>query len=106
MEEVRARAAGHGVVAAVAGDEVVPRPACQAVVALTAPDSMLAVVPRERVDTGALRARLTGFSGQTRVAIGTSQATLNGEVVDGPALDVESWAPYPLPDGLWVADGL
>lgn len=76
------------------------------VVALTAPDSMLAVVPRERVDTEALRARLTGFSGQTRVAIGASQATLNGDLVDGPALDVESWAPYPLPDGLWVADGL
>ncbi len=75
-------------------------------IALTAPDSMLAVVPRERVDVDALRQRLSGVSGQTRVAIGASQATLHGGLVDGPALDVESWAPYPLPGGLWVADGL
>jgi len=67
---------------------------------------MLAVAPRDRVDAAALRDLLTGFSEQTRVAIGTSQAVLQGDLVDGPALDVESWAPYPLPGGLWVADGL
>ena len=76
------------------------------VIALSAPDSMLAVAPRDRVDAAALRDLLTGFSEQTRVAIGTSQAVLQGDLVDGPALDVESWAPYPLPGGLWVADGL
>lgn len=75
-------------------------------VALTAPDSMLAVVPRGRVDIAALRARLSGFSSHTRVAIGLSRATVSGDLVDGPALDVETWAPYPLPGGLWVVDGL
>lgn len=75
-------------------------------VALTAPDSMLAVVSRDRLDIIALRARVAGFSADTRVAIGLSRATVSGELVDGPALDVESWAPYPLPTGLWVSDGL
>ncbi|HEX3765226.1 MAG TPA: serine/threonine-protein kinase [Kofleriaceae bacterium] len=75
-------------------------------VALTAPDSVLAVVPRDRVDITALRTRVSAFSVHARVAIGISRATLSGDLVDGAALDVESWAPYPLPPGLWVADGL
>ena len=75
-------------------------------VALTAPDSMLAVVSRDRLDITALRARISGFSADTRVALGLSHATVSGDLVDGPALDVESWAPYPLPTGLWVSDGL
>lgn len=75
-------------------------------IALTAPDSMLAVAPRDRVNVARLRDNLSGFSGQTRVAIGLSRATISGHLIDGPALDVEGWAPYPLPDGLWVADGL
>ncbi|HEX7838535.1 MAG TPA: serine/threonine-protein kinase [Kofleriaceae bacterium] len=75
-------------------------------VALTAPDSMLAVAPRDRVNVARLRDNLAGFSGQTRVAIGLSRATISGHLIDGPALDVEGWAPYPLPSGLWVADGL
>lgn len=76
------------------------------IVALTAPDSMLAVVPRDRANVARLRDNLSGFSGQTRVAIGLSRAAMSGHLVDGPALDVEGWAPYPLPSGLWVADGL
>src|SRR5262245_45882866 len=75
-------------------------------VALTAPDSMLAVIPLDRADIAALRNKVSEFSAQTRVAIGVSRATISGHLVDGPALDVEGWAPYPLPDGLWVADGL
>jgi serine/threonine protein kinase len=75
-------------------------------VGLTAPDSMLAVAPRGRIDVAVLRSRLSTFSSQTRIAIGVSHATINGPLVDGPALDVEGWAPYPLSDGLWVADGL
>jgi len=74
--------------------------------ALTAPDSMIAVMPRARFDRAALQVRLAGLSTQARVAIGASRATLSGHLVDGPALDVEGWAPYPLPAGLWVADGL
>ncbi|MDX2092188.1 MAG: serine/threonine-protein kinase [Kofleriaceae bacterium] len=72
-------------------------------IALTAPDSMLAVGPRDLVDVGALRAVLAPISGV--VAIGVSTATL-GAVVDGQALDVEGWAPYPLPSGMWVSEGL
>lgn len=75
-------------------------------VALTAPDSMLAVIPRDRLDAGLLRDRVTGIARQARVAIGLSKATVSGQLVDGLALDVEGWAPYPLPIGLWVADGL
>jgi serine/threonine protein kinase len=76
------------------------------VVALTAPDSILAVVARDRVDIAALRERLSEISAHARVAVGVSRATISGHLVDGPALDVESWAPYPLASGLWVADGL
>jgi len=76
------------------------------VVALTAPDSVLAVVARDRVDIAALRERLSEISAHARVAVGVSRATISGHLVDGPALDVESWAPYPLATGLWVADGL
>jgi len=75
-------------------------------VALTAPDSMLAVIPRERVDTAMLRQKVSGISGQVRAAIGLSKATISGQLVDGPALDVEGWAPYPLSIGLWVSDAI
>ena len=76
-------------------------------IALAAPDSMLAVVPRGAVEVTALRNQIImGLSAHTRVAIGVSRATISGHLVDGPALDVEGWAPYPLSDGLWVADGL
>jgi eukaryotic-like serine/threonine-protein kinase len=75
-------------------------------VALTAPDSMLAVAPHDRIDIAVLRDRVYDISRRTRAAVGVSRATIRGQVVDGPALDVEDWAPYPLPIGLWVADGL
>jgi serine/threonine-protein kinase len=78
-------------------------PSLGLVVALAAPDSVLAVTPRDRGDVGSLARELT-FSARTKTAIGYSTATIQGTVVDGPALDVEGWAPYPLPDGLWVAD--
>jgi hypothetical protein len=76
------------------------------IVALTAPDSMLAVIPRDRIDLAVLRDKVQAITGEARVAIGVSRATINGQLVDGPALDVEGWASYPLPTGLWVADGL
>jgi len=89
----------------IAGADEVAR-ALGLVVALTAPDSILAVIPRDRVDIAALRARVSEISVHARAAIGVSRATISGDLVDGPALDVESWAPYPLPIGLWVADGI
>ena len=75
-------------------------------IALAAPDSVLAVVSRDRAALATLRDRFSRLTGQLRVAIGLSRATIDGHLVDGPALDVEGWAPYPLPSGLWVADGL
>ncbi|MEO8700646.1 MAG: serine/threonine-protein kinase [Kofleriaceae bacterium] len=74
------------------------------VVALSAPDSVLAVTPLERGDVQNLRVELAAFSPETRVAVGISHASISGQIVDGPAMDVEGWAPYPLPPGLWVAD--
>lgn len=75
-------------------------------VALTAPDSVLAVAPIERVDLAALRGDLASLEHDAKIALGRSRATITGRVVDGDALDVEGWAPYPLPPGLWVADGM
>ena len=75
-------------------------------VALDAPDSLLAVAPRGAVDVAALRARAGAIGGDARLALGLSRATICGGVVDGPALDVEGWAPFPLSPGLWVGGGL
>jgi serine/threonine-protein kinase len=75
------------------------------VIALAAPDSVLAVAPRDRVDVGKLRSELSNV-GDLHGALGTTRATIHGQIVDGPALDVESWAPYPLASGLWVARAL
>lgn len=74
--------------------------------ALTAPDSMIAVAPRAGFAAEALRSRLAGLSAGARAALGTSRATVSGHLVDGPALDVEGWAPYPLAAGLWVAESM
>ncbi len=73
-------------------------------VAMTAPDSLLAVAPR--LDIAAHRGRLDELASTAKVAIGTSRATICGGVVDGPALDVEGWAPYPLQGGLWITPAL
>jgi serine/threonine protein kinase len=74
-------------------------------IALTAPDSMIAVGPRGLV-VGSLIARLRELGATARIALGVSKATVCGSLVDGPALDVESWAPYPLELGLWVDGNL
>jgi serine/threonine protein kinase len=73
-------------------------------IAMTAPDSLLAV--GTTVDVAALRTRIVEVSATARVAIGQSRATICGGVVDGPALDVEGWAPYPLEGGLWITPAL
>ncbi|MGE0550192.1 MAG: serine/threonine-protein kinase [Kofleriaceae bacterium] len=74
-------------------------------VAIEAPDSMVAVTPVAGYEDKPLGDDLIAM-GCSRVAIGRSRASLSGQLVDGPALDVEGWAPNPLPPGLWVADGL
>jgi serine/threonine protein kinase len=75
-------------------------------IALSAPDSLIAVAYRSAVDVSALRNKLAELATTAKIALGTSQATICGSVVDGPALDVEAWSPYPLDVGLWVAEDL
>ncbi len=75
-------------------------------IALAAPDSLLAVIADGELDIGGIRGLLAPFAAGARIALGRSRATLRGALIDGPALDAESWAPYPLPDGLWVAPDL
>lgn len=73
--------------------------------ALTAPDSLVAVAARRSVDVAALTAKL-GEIATAKIAVGATTAAITGSVVDGPALDVEGWAPYPLANGIWVAPSL
>lgn len=74
-------------------------------IAMTTPESLLAVAPS--LELPAIQKRLDELvAAGARVAIGESEATISGTVVDGPALDVEGWAPYPLPPGVWIAPGL
>jgi eukaryotic-like serine/threonine-protein kinase len=73
-------------------------------IAMTAPDSLIAVAPK--LDVADARNRLEQIARAAKVALGTSRATICGGVVDGPALDVEAWAPYPLEGGLWITPSL
>ena len=75
-------------------------------IALVAPDSVLAVMPLGQLDIGGLRGLLAPLAAASRIALGKSRASIQGALVDGPALDAEAWAPYPLADGLWIADEL
>lgn len=75
-------------------------------IALTAPDSILAVAPRDQLDIAVLRSAIEPLAANAKIALGASRATIRGHVVDGDALDVEAWAPYPLATGLWVADAI
>ena len=60
------------------------------------------MTPKQQGDVETVRAAIEGTA-QVDIAIGYSRASIHGAVVDGPALDVEAWAPYPLPGGMWVA---
>jgi hypothetical protein len=73
-------------------------------IAMTAPDSLIAVGAQSNI--ALLRARVRDLAASAKVAIGKTRATICGGVVDGPALDVESWAPYPLNSGLWITPGI
>lgn len=76
-------------------------------IALTAPDSLIAVAYRSVVDVPQLCNKLAEIAATgAKIALGTSRATICGSVVDGPALDVEAWSPYPLAVGLWIAADL
>ena len=73
-------------------------------IAMTAPDSLIAV--GARLDLPSVRARLEELARSAKVAVGASRASICAGVVDGPALDVEGWAPYPLATGLWITPTL
>jgi hypothetical protein len=73
-------------------------------IAMTAPDSLIAVAVR--LDLPSVRARLEELASSAKVAVGASRASICAGVVDGPALDVEGWAPYPLATGLWITPTL
>jgi serine/threonine-protein kinase len=76
------------------------------IMALSAPDSLIAVAPRASVKVPSLAAKLTEIGTAAKIAVGATRATITGSVVDGDALDVEGWAPYPLECGIWVAPEL
>jgi len=73
-------------------------------IAMTAPDSLIAVAPT--IDLLEMKTRLASLASTAKIALGTSRATICGGVVDGPALDVEAWAPYPLDGGIWITPAL
>lgn len=73
-------------------------------IAMTAPDSLIAVAAS--VDVAVLRTRLADIAATAKIAIGQTRASICAGVVDGPALDVEAWAPYPLAAGLWITPAL
>jgi len=72
-------------------------------VAIEAPDSVLAVAPKETFQIVRLKQALANLTSTSRAAVGESRATIHEGMVDGPALDSESWAPHPLEPGLWIA---
>jgi len=73
-------------------------------IAIAAPDCLLAVAPK--LDLSGARTRFEEIARTAKVAVGRSRATICGDIVDGPALDVENWAPYPLEGGLWITPTL
>ncbi|MEO9183408.1 MAG: serine/threonine-protein kinase [Kofleriaceae bacterium] len=72
-------------------------------IALATPTSLIAVA--RNVDVAALRVRLAAVD-HAKICVGPTTAEIVGSSVDGEALDVEAWAPYPLADGVWIAPSL
>lgn len=75
------------------------------VMAVVAPDSMLALVPEPSAELAAtIEAMLDELCGRAdiRVAIGVGAAQFGDGDVDSEMLDVESWAPYPLNERVWI----
>ncbi len=75
------------------------------ILAIAAPDSLLAVIVKDHCDVAQLKSDLASLAGG-RLALGLSRASIHDSQVDGPALDAESWAPFPLEAGLWIASEL
>jgi serine/threonine protein kinase len=80
---------------------------CGMTIALTAADKLLAVGPPAATNAREIANKLHDVVGAgARVAFGASRAKICGNVVDGDVLEVARWAPDPLPEGMWIADGL
>lgn len=79
------------------------------VIAVTAPDSMLAARPEPSASVAAAVVGLLGeqcLRADIHVAIGIGNAVFSEGGVDGDVLDAESWAPYPLVDQVWIDPAL
>ncbi len=72
-------------------------------IAMSAPDSLIAVGPR--LDLVETPSRLEDIARAAKVAVNEPRDDLR-RGSDGPALDVEGWAPYPLEGGLWITPTL
>jgi serine/threonine-protein kinase len=75
----------------------------------TAPDSLVAARPEPSARVASevvklVNARCGGVD--VRVAIGIGKATFGDGRFDGDLLDVESWAPYPLAEPVWIDPAL
>jgi hypothetical protein len=73
-------------------------------VALATPNSLIAIAKSGAVDVAALAVKLGKL--HAKIAIGPTTAELCGNAIDGEALDVEAWSPYPLADGIWISPAL
>lgn len=79
------------------------------VIAVAAPDSMLAARPEPSAKVAAEVVSLISEQcarADIRLAIGIGEATFSEGAVDGDVLDVESWAPYPLVERVWIDPSL
>lgn len=78
-------------------------------IAIAAPDSMVAARPEPSPRVASEVVQLVGEQcrgADVRIAIGIGKATFSDGNVDGELLDVESWAPYPLIDPVWIDPAL
>lgn len=78
-------------------------------IGVAAPDSIIAAHPELSPRIAAEVVKLAGHhrdAADVRIAVGVGKGTFADGHVDGELLDVESWAPYPLVDSVWVDPAL
>jgi eukaryotic-like serine/threonine-protein kinase len=78
-------------------------------IAIDAPDSLVAARPEASAPVAGEVVKMVGekcAGAEVRIAIGTAKATFFDGGVDGDVIDVESWAPYPLVDAVWLDPSL
>ena len=78
-------------------------------IAIDAPDSLVAARPEASAPVAGEVVKMVGekcAGAEVRIAIGIAKATFFDGGVDGDVIDVESWAPYPLVDAVWLDPSL